>query len=146
MLQARLGGGHEFAAKGLEHGKLLVRVDADGAGLLAHQVAQHALQQAQVLVQQRGRRQFQRSLFGARPGFAQIGNVLGQLSIGRFFAVGAQNKTAAAQSTARVFGAHQRLQARAQGVALGGRNFLRDANVVVLRQKHQQPPGNADLR
>ena len=143
MLQARLGGRHKFTAKGFEHGKLLVRVDADGAGLLADQIAQHALQQAQILVQQRGRRQLQRGLFGTRPGFAQIGNVLGQFGIGRFFAVGAQNEASAA---ARFFGAHQRLQARTQCIALGGGNFLRDADVVVLRQKHQQAPRNTDLR
>lgn len=40
----------------------------------------------------------------------------------------------------------QRLHALAQALALGGRNFLRDADVRLLRQKHQHAPGNADLR
>jgi len=45
--------GHEFRAKGFEFLKLLSRVNANGLRGFAHQVAQHALQKAQVLVQQR---------------------------------------------------------------------------------------------
>ena len=38
------------------------------------------------------------------------------------------------------------MHAFAQVVALLRRNFLRHTDVIVLRQKHQQSPRNADLR
>ena len=60
-------------------------------------------------------------------------------AVGRVLAVRAQDEAAARL-------AHQRLQAGAQGLPLLRGNFLRDADVVVLRQEHQQAPRDADLR
>ena len=90
-------------------------------------------------MQQAGRWQAQTGVFDARPGFAQIGDVVGDFAVLCVFGVGAQNK-AAADATG------QRQHAFAQVFALFQRYFLRYANVVILRQKHQQAPGHADLR
>ena len=103
QLQALGRFGHELAAKRLQLGKLLLRVDANALGGLAHQVAQHALQQRQVLVQQGSRRQTHRGLLDAGPGLAQIRNVFLQLFIAGVFGIGAQNKA----TTGRT---HQSLQ------------------------------------
>ena len=89
-------------------------------------------------MQHRSGGQLERRAFDACPGLAQVSDVFGQLSVRGVFAVGAQNKTAHV--------ARQRLDALAQLFALAGGNFLRHADVLVLRQEHQQPPGNADLR
>ena len=90
-------------------------------------------------MQQAGRWQAQTGVFDARPGFAQIGDIVGDFAVLCVFGVGAQNK-AAADATG------QRQHAFAQVFALFQRYFLRYANVVILRQKHQQAPGHADLR
>ena len=57
----------------------------------------------------------------------------------RVFGIGAQNK-------ATTGCANQGLQTSSQVVALFRRDFLRHANVVVLRQKHQVPTRNRNLR
>ena len=133
---------HEVLAECLHDTELLARIDADRLRVFTHQIAQHALQQVQVLVQQRTRWLAQRRLANAGPGLAQIGNVLGQLGIGCVFAVGAQNE---ATTTARGLVTHEFLQTVAQGFALGQGDLLRHADMVVLRQKYQQAPGDADL-
>jgi len=142
VLQLGGCGRHELQAKGAQALELLQRIDANALRMLADQVAQHTLQQIEVLVQKRERRQAQRSILDARPGLAQISDVVGQLGVGGVFAIGAQDEAAPA---ARGLVAHQGLQARAQRLAFAHGYFLRDADMLVLRQKHQQPPGHADL-
>ncbi|MPN00155.1 hypothetical protein SDC9_147349 [bioreactor metagenome] len=93
-------------------------------------------------MQHRHHGQLLRRILDARPGLAQITDVIGQLGIAGFLAIGAQNEAAA---PATVLGADQLLQTGPQGVALVLGNFLGDADMVVLRQKHQQTPRNADL-
>ncbi|MNT02373.1 hypothetical protein D3C72_1368670 [compost metagenome] len=88
-------------------------------------------------------RQFGGGFLDPLPYLAQVGDVFGQFFVGGILAVGAQDE---ATATTRFGRAHQRLQPRAQGVALVLRNLLRHADMVVLRQKHQQPPRHADLR
>ena len=90
-------------------------------------------------MQQRKWRHLQRSAADAGPGPSQVGNVLRKLGIVGVFAVGAQYEAAA-------LGLCQRLQSRAQFIALLHRNFLRNAHMIVLRQENQKPPGDADLR
>ena len=109
--------GHELGAKRLQGFKLLARIHANGLSAFAHQVAQHALQQIQVLVQQAHGRQLERRALNARPGLAQIGNVVAQFGVLRVFGVGAQDKTAA-------LAAGQGLHALAQLFTLGQRYFL----------------------
>ena len=95
-------------------------------------------------MQQRAGRRLEAALADRAPGLAQVGDVVGQLGIGRLFGVGAQDEAASAAVFAR---AHQRRHARAQLLAqLGRSNLLRDADVLVLRQEHEQPPRDADLR
>jgi hypothetical protein len=149
QLAGRLG--HEFEPELQQHLELLARVDADGLRVLAGHVAQHALQQAQVLVQQRHRGHAHRGLADARPGLAQVADVLGQFGVARILAVGAQDEAAGVDRhhAAAVRGRgrlDERQHAGAQRLALVRRNLLRHADVVVLRQEHQQPSGNADLR
>ncbi len=142
---------HELDAELVQHIELLARIDADGLRVFAGHVAQHALQQAQVLVQQRHRRHARRRFANARPGLAQIRDVFRQFGIGRVFAVGAQDEAtgarrhdAAAVGRCRSFDQH--LHAGTQRVALVRWNLLRHADVIVLRQKDQQASGDADLR
>ena len=104
--------GHEFQPEFLQHLKLLVRIYAYGLGEFIHHVAQHALQQIQILMQQRFRRQLLRSHFDLGPSLAQVIDIFLQLSIAGVFAIGAQNKTAFFLVTVR-----QIDQAAAQGFA-----------------------------
>ena len=138
-MQALRCNGHEFLPKSLQLGKLLLRIDANALCRLAHQIAQHTLQKGQVLVEDRGGRQAQRCLFDARPGLAQVSDVVEQLFVAGVFGIGAQNEAASGRP-------HQSLHPLAQRIALLGRYFLRYTNVVVLRQKHQMAARNADLR
>ena len=143
MLQLAHGVGHEFGGKSLQQTVLLARIDANGLRLRAHQIAQHPLHQVEVFVQQGGCRLARGRLLDAQPGLAQVGGVFNQLFVAGIFGVGAQNETPGSRAIGRGGQPHQPL---AQRFALGRRYFLGHANVGVLRQKHQQAPGNADLR
>ena len=90
-------------------------------------------------MQDRRRGKPQRCVFDAGPGFAQIGNVFAKFGVSCIFTVGTQYKAATRLT-------RQGLQALAQLFALLGGDFLRHANVAVLRQKNEQAPGDADLR
>ena len=131
--------GHVLAGKSLEQAVLFFGVHLNGLGLGTDQVAQHALHEREVLVQQRARRLAGGRGLDVRPGLAQVGNVFRQLLVGGVFGVGPQDEPAAP------FG-RERHQPLAQGLALGVRDFLRHADVLVLGQEHQQAPSDADLR
>ncbi len=123
---------------------LQLRVDAQALRLLVGEVAQHALGQREVLVQQAARRLGQRARADRGPGLAQVGDVVGQLGVAGVLGVGAQDEAAAGAAVGR---RGQRLHAGAQLLAqLGRADALRDADMAVLRQEDQQPPGDADLR
>ncbi len=64
-------------------------------GRIGRHVAQHALQQAQVLVQQRPRRRLEAALANPCPGLAKVGDVVRQFGVGGVFGVGAQDEAAA---------------------------------------------------
>ena len=89
-------------------------------------------------MQQRFGGQLERGVLDAGPGLAQVGDVIAQFLVAGVFGVGAQDEAAAGL-------AHQSLHPLAQALALLGRDFLRHADVVVLRQKHQVTAGDADL-
>ena len=127
------------------------RVDPDRLRALVDQVAQHALGQAQVLVQQGSRRRLEGALLDPRPGRSQVGDVVGELGVARLGGVGAQDEAAAGfVAVARPrsgIGGDQGRHARAQLLAqLVRADLLRDADVVVLRQEDEQAPGDRDLR
>jgi hypothetical protein len=68
---------------------------------------------------------------------------LRQFLVARVLGVGAQDEAAGGRA---VGGGGEPVHARAQLLAQFRRaDLLRDADVVVLRQEHQQPPGDADL-
>ncbi|MCY1547871.1 hypothetical protein D9M68_839510 [compost metagenome] len=93
-------------------------------------------------MQQRGRRLSRGSLLDALPGLAQVADVLPQLLVACVFGVGAEDEAPGGTAILRHGQAQHTL---AQGLALGGRNFLRHTDVVVLWKKHEQPPCDADL-
>jgi hypothetical protein len=119
---------------------LQARVDADRVRGVVGQVAQHALGQAQILVQQRARRRVLGAFADPGPGLAQVGDVVGQFGVGRVLGVGAQDEAAGLLAGQRV---HARAQLLAQLVRA---DLLRDADVVVVRQKNQHASGHRDLR
>ena len=120
--------------------KCLARVDQDARRLLGRHVAQHPLRKIQILVDQRRE--------GNGPGFfGQIAPELGQvfdvvlhLPLARGLRHGADD-----ESAGQALG-QELLQFLAQILALGFvLDALRDADVRVLRQEHQQPTGQAHL-
>src|SRR5690606_34577587 len=120
----------------------------DALRIVRDEVAQHPLNEVEVLVEQRAGGRLEGPFTDAAPGLAQVGDVGCQFVVARVFGIGAQDETARARSPLAALSLTQQLQhARAQLLALLGRAYLlRDADVVVLRQKDQQAPGNADLR
>jgi hypothetical protein len=79
----------------LQRLELHPRVDPDRLGVVVHQVAQHPLRQAQVLVQQRSGRRLEGALAHRLPGLLQVADVVGQLLVARLGGVGAQDEAAA---------------------------------------------------
>jgi hypothetical protein len=128
--------------------ELHARIDADALRVVARQVTQHPLDEAQVLVQQLARRGLEAALADQAPGLAQVRDVVAQFVVGGILGIGAQDEPAAVVRGRFVGGfAGQQVHARAQLFAqLVRADLLRDADVVVLRQEHQQASGDADLR
>ena len=89
-------------------------------------------------MQNRSGRKSQGSSLDSRPGLTQVGNILRQFGVAGFLGVGPQNE---ATNEVSIEG----LKTLPQFFALSLRYFLRDANMVVLRQKNQQATCNADL-
>ncbi len=119
----------------------LAGVDEDLRRLLGHHVAQHALREVQVLVEQRLRRGLARALGQVPP---QLGQVL---DVGGHFALGGGLGHRADDEAAGVALRQQMEQFRAQRFAVGlVLDALGDADMRVLRQEDEQPPGEADLR
>jgi hypothetical protein len=120
---------------------ILARVDLDGGRLFVHEVAQHALRQAQVLMQQRGGRPGARAVRDRGPGLAQVFDVAGDVGIRCIFGLGADDVAAF------FFLRQQALQTRAQRLALRlFLDFLRYPDMPILRQIHQHASGDRDLR
>ena len=114
-----------------------LRVDADRLRGVVGQVAQHALGQVQVLVQQRA---------GAAAGGRARGSSPRPCA-GRRCRRPARSSLASSALVRRMKppppSPDQRLHARAQLLAqLGRADLLRDADVVVLRQEHQHAAGD----
>ena len=104
-------------------------------------VAQHALREVQVLVDQRGRRHGARLAGEVAPELGQVFDVVLHLALGRGFRHRADDEAAG-----EPFG-QQLLQLVAQAFALGFvLDALRNADVRILRQIDQQAPGEAHLR
>ena len=119
----------------------LARVDDDARGLLGRHVAQHALREVQVLVEQRRRRHLARAGVEVAPELGQVVDVVLHLALG-----GGLGHRADDEAAGQPLG-QQLLQLVAQHLALGlVLDPLRDADVRILRQVHEQPPGEAHLR
>ena len=104
------------------------------------EIAQHALRQRQVLVQQRGRGRGQALRAQVLPQLPQVLEVVQQLGVGRGLGHGADDEAAF------FVGGQHLLQLVAQQLAPAFvLDALRDADVRVLRQVHQHPAGDADL-
>ncbi len=140
-MQARADGGRELRG---ELGKLLrglARIDLDLAGVVGDEVAQHAVREVQVLVQQGRRRRAHGQRLQRSPGFAQIGDVVGELIAAGVFGDGAHD------ISARFVGWQHRGQTCAYRFALGlAFDLLRNPDMRFLRQVDQRAAGNADLR
>src|SRR5471030_1827910 len=120
---------------------VFARVDLDGRRFIVHEVAQHALRQTQILVQQRGGRLGARAVADGGPGLAQVIDVGADVGIRRVLGLRAHDVAAF------FVGRQQALQTRAQRFALGFLfDLLRDADVRVLRQVDQHAAGDGDLR
>ena len=118
----------------------LVRVDQDAHGLLGSHVAKHALREAQILIDQRWHRQRTRLGGEIAPELGQIFDVVLQLALGRGLCHGADDE-ASRQPLGK-----ELLQSVAQVFALGlVLDALRDADMRILRQIDEQPPGETDL-
>ena len=119
----------------------LARVDDDARRLLGRHVAQHALREAQVLVEQRRRRHVARAGVEVAPQLGQVLDVALHLALG-----GGLRHRADDEAAGVAFG-QQQLQLLAEDLALGlVADPLRDADVRVLRQVDEKPSGEADLR
>ena len=116
------------------------RIDQDLGGRWAHHVAQHALREGQVLVQHAGSGKGARRSLHVMPKFLQVFQVRQHLFIACALGLRAHDVAAF------LIGGNLRLQAFAQGLALGFRtDFLGYSNVRVVGQVHQHAPGDADL-
>ena len=126
VLQLFDRGRGELLAETLERIELDQRVDADALHLLVDEVAQHALGQVQLLVQQGARRGFHAVFADRRPGLAQVGDVHRQLVVAGVFGVGAQDEAARAGAAFAAVGLAQQAQhALTQLIAqLGRADFL----------------------
>jgi hypothetical protein len=127
-----------------ELGHLLVRlarVDEDAHRLLGRHVAQHALREVQVLVDERRRGLRGRARRQVAPQLGQVLDVRLHLALGRGLGHRADDEAAAVALGQQV------LQPAAQLLALGlVLDALRDADVRVLRQVDEQAAGEAHLR
>ena len=91
------------------------------------------------------RRLLERTGFDAQPSLEKISHVILQLGITGFLGIRSQDKATALELLLPCIRIPKLLHARTQRFALLGRDFLRDANVIVLRQKHQLTPRQTDL-
>ena len=119
----------------------LARVDQHARGLVGRHVAQHALREVEVLVEQRRRRRLVRALGQVAPQLGQVLDVGLHLALGRGLGHRADDEAAGEPLGQQV------LQPLAQRLALRlVADALRDADVRVLRQVDEEPPGEAHLR
>ena len=138
-----LGAGGRVVARELLHGAMnFGGIHHDGGRFVAHEIAQHAQPQIEVLIQQHLRRGGLRTFLDACPNLAQIGKIGGELGLGGHLGHGADDVAAlfaGRQQTLQLF-----TQLRTIFVVF---NTLRNANIgIILRQIHQKTPGDADLR
>ena len=119
----------------------LARVDDDAQRLLGGHVAQHALREVQVLIEEHGRRDRAGAGVEIAPQLGQVPDVVLHLAPGRGFRHRPDDEAAD-----EALGQEQ-LQLLAQALALGlVLDPLRDADVRILRKVDEQPAGEAHLR
>jgi hypothetical protein len=85
---------HVLLGEVLQLLEVLARVDDDACGFAAHQVAQHALRQRQVVVQQHGRQGADAAALDLAPDAAQVGDVGRQFLVAGLGPDGAQDVAA----------------------------------------------------
>ena len=133
--------GRVFGGEGGELLEVLPRVDADAVGFVVDQVAQGALPEAKILVQQLGRKQSHGGTGNLAPQLAQVGDVGGEFRVRCGLGHGAHD-----EATGLVLG-YQRRKSPAQGFAPRlVLDALGDADVLFLRQIDEQAASQADLR
>src|SRR5262245_5155121 len=132
---------HVVGGERLQAHEVLARIDHDAGGVLVDEVAQHALREHQVFVQQRRRVRGLRALADVAPQPARVRDVVRELGVGRALRDGADDVAAA------LVGREQVLQLLPQELAAAlVLDALGDADVRVLREIHEEPPGDRDLR
>jgi len=119
----------------------LARIDLDARRLVVREIAQHALREIEILVQQARRRQPLCLRDDRRPGLAQIRDVAGELLGARI--LGDRAHDVAAFLVRRNHGGQPRTHGLALGLAL---DLLRDADVRLLRQVDERAARDAHLR
>ncbi len=129
-------------ARELEHlGEGLARVDHDAGRLLGRHVAQHALREIQVLVEERRRGDVPGARVEIVPQLREV------LDVALHLALGGGLRHRADDEAAAVSVRQQQLELAAQAFALGFvLDPLRNADVRILRQVDEQPAREAHLR
>ena len=123
------------AQREVEHGLVRFdRIDQHAPCVFAGEIAQHALGQRQILMHQRASAGGAGSALHVGPELGEVLNVAGQIALGGAFGHGADDEAAASVVLGQQLG-KRFLQQRALGFVL---NALRDADVRVLWQMHQQ--------
>src|SRR5262245_51905753 len=132
---------HVIGRERLQALEVLARVDHHPGGVLVHEVPQHALREQEVLVQQGRRVRGLGALADVAPQPPRVGDVVRELGVGGALGDGADDVAAA------LVGRQALLELLAQKLAAAlVLDALRDADVRVLRQVHEQAPGDRDLR
>ncbi len=130
-----------FARELLHAHERLARVDHHARRLLRGHVAQHALREGQVLIQQIGGGHLARTLVQVAPELGEVLDVVAHLAIARGLGHRADDEAAG-----RAFGQELR-ELLAQDLALRlVLDALRDPDVRILRQEHEQASREAHLR
>ncbi len=132
---------HVVGRERLQPHEVLARVDHDAGRVLVDEVAQHALREHEVLVEEgRGVRGLG-ALADVAPQPPRVRDVVREVGVGGGFGDGADDVAAG------LVGRQQLLELLAQELAAAlVLDALRDADVRVLRQVHEEPPGDRDLR
>ena len=121
--------------------KVLPRIHQNLMRVVVKHIAQHALRQRQIFIQQRLGRQHFCLMLNIAPHLSQIINIGLQFGIAGVFCAGADDVAVASGFR------QQRVEPLAQGVAVKFVvDALRNADVFVLRQMHQKPPRQRNLR
>ena len=141
VIEQRQHGGREFLGKTGQALKVFAGVDGDAGDFRIHEIAQHALAERKLLIENGRRRADARLVADVGANLAQVGDVGGEFLVAGILGHGADDEAAG------FVGRHQAGDLFAQRLALGlGLDALRDADMFFLRQVDQHAAGNGNLR